>query len=64
VSEQQLGVMDNGITLFTPGVNCIHCGRFIGRDGALYYEYFEMSSELASLDGYCGRCIRDGKQIQ
>jgi hypothetical protein len=55
--------MDNGITVFTPGVNCITCGRFIGRDGALYYEYFEMSDELASLDGYCGPCIRGGKQI-
>jgi hypothetical protein len=63
VGDPEQELMDNGITVFTPGVNCITCGRFIGRDGALYYEYFEMSDELAGLDGYCGRCIRGGKQI-
>lgn len=51
------GVMDDGMTVYTPGVNCIHCGRFVGRDGSLSYEHFEMSSRIASLDGECRRCI-------
>jgi hypothetical protein len=39
-------LMDDGLTVYTPGVNCIHCGRFVGRDGALYYEE-------------CATCVRE-----
>jgi hypothetical protein len=42
-------------------VNCIHCGRFIGRDGAIYIETWEMSSEIASMDGECGRCLAEDR---
>jgi hypothetical protein len=49
--------MDDGIGRFIPGVNCIDCGRFVGRDGHISIEHFEMSSEIASVDGTCRRCI-------
>lgn len=29
------GVMDDGFSPFVPGVNCVDCGRFIGRDGSI-----------------------------
>lgn len=46
---------------YYPGVNCLHCGRFVGRDGWFSVEHWEMSSEIASLDGECGRCLaKDG----
>lgn len=50
-------MMDNGIDLFVPGVNCDECGRFVGRDGSICIEYFEMSREIAGVDGTCRRCI-------
>ena len=43
---------------FVPGINCMECGRFVGRDGAIEITHFEMSSEVASVEGTCGRCIR------
>lgn len=42
---------------FIPGVNCCECGRFVGRDGEIHVETFEMSNEIASLDGTCRRCL-------
>lgn len=33
----------------------------MGRDGRFYPEYFEMSSEMASLDGICARCLKRTK---
>jgi hypothetical protein len=33
------------------------CGRFVGRDGSIEVEYFEMSSTVASVEGTCARCI-------
>lgn len=45
------------MTPYFPGVNCIHCGRFVGRDGAINIEYWEMSTVVASLDGECARCL-------
>ncbi len=50
--------MDDGMTRYIPGVNCVHCGRFVGRDGHISVEHFEMSTEVASVDGECGRCSR------
>lgn len=50
-------LMDDGMTPYWPGVNCIDCGRFVGRDGHISVEYFEMSTEVASVDGTCKRCM-------
>lgn len=49
--------MDDEMTDFIPGVNCIHCGRFVGRDGHIGVGYFEMSSEVAYVEGECRRCL-------
>jgi hypothetical protein len=40
-----------------PGINCLDCGRFVGRDGHIFIEYFEMSGEGASVEGRCRRCL-------
>jgi hypothetical protein len=56
------GVTDDGFMPYFPGVNCIHCGRFIGRDGAIYIETWEMSDVIASMDGECGRCLRERRE--
>jgi hypothetical protein len=54
------GVIDTFMPYF-PGVNCVHCGQFIGRDGAIYIETWEMSDVIASMDGECGRCLREDR---
>jgi hypothetical protein len=51
------GICDDGISAFVPGVNCLDCGRFVGRDGYIGIEYFEMSNEVASVEGQCRRCL-------
>lgn len=40
-----------------PGISCCSCGRFVGRDGSIEVEHFEMSFTIASVDGECRRCI-------
>lgn len=50
-------LMSDGMTKYISGVNCIDCGRFVGRDGSISVEHFEMSSEISSVDGQCRRCI-------
>lgn len=50
------GLMDTGAD-YVPGVPCCVCGRFVGRDGLIHVETFEMSNEIASLDGTCRRCL-------
>lgn len=50
-------LMADGMTEYVPGVNCLHCGRFVGRDGSIEVEHFEMSSTVASVEGECGRCL-------
>jgi hypothetical protein len=50
------GVCDDGISWYVPGVNCFDCGRFVGRDGYIGIETFEMSSTVASVEGQCARC--------
>lgn len=55
------GYTDDGLSEFWPGVNCIECGCFVGRDGQISIEHFEMSMEVASVDGTCARCLaREG----
>lgn len=51
------GPMDSGMGPYTPGVHCIDCGRFEGRDGWIEVEFFEMSNEIASVAGQCRRCV-------
>jgi hypothetical protein len=53
------GLMDDEMTPYLLGVNCLHCGRFVGRDGWISVDYFEMSSEVASVEGQCGKCLRE-----
>lgn len=55
--EKRYGLMDDEMTPYCPGVNCFTCGRFVGRDGYVGYEHFEMSMRLASIEGECARCI-------
>lgn len=52
------GLMDDEMTPFIPGINCYECGRFVGRDGHIGVGYFEMSNEVAYVEGECGRCLR------
>lgn len=51
------GLMLDGIHEYHPGINCHTCGRFVGRDGYIGVEHFEMSSEIASIEGQCRKCI-------
>jgi hypothetical protein len=56
IADIAAGVMDHGYGPYVPGVNCWTCGRFVGRDGHIEIEHFEMSDEVASVAGQCGRC--------
>jgi hypothetical protein len=51
------GECDDGMP-FVPGINCVDCGKFVGRDGHISIEHFEMSFEVASVDGMCASCVR------
>ncbi len=50
------GWTHDGMYPFWPGVPCLHCGRFVGRDGIFNYETWEMSNEVASLDAEHREC--------
>lgn len=55
------GLCDDEMTPYVPGVNCFECGRFVGRDGYIGFDHFEMSDQLASVEGQCRRCLgREG----
>ena len=41
--------LDNGYSPYWPGIPCCSCGKFVGRDGHIEVEYFEMSDEIASV---------------
>lgn len=58
VSDIAAGRMDDGERPFVPGINCWGCGRFVGRDGWIEIEHYEMSNEVASVAGQCGRCVK------
>jgi hypothetical protein len=51
------GICDDGMTPYVSGVNCIDCGRFVGRDGSIEIDFEEMSSTVASVEGTCRCCI-------
>lgn len=51
------GTCDDGMTPYVPGIPCGECGRFVGRDGYIGINHFEMSSEVASVEGECARCL-------
>lgn len=57
VQEISSGLMDDGEHPYVPGVNCVGCGQFVGRDGWIDVEHFEMSPVVASVSGTCGRCL-------
>lgn len=50
-------LMDDGMSQFVPGINCLDCGRFVGRNGYIGIEHYEMSSTVASIEGQCRRCL-------
>lgn len=50
-------LMDDEMGPYVPGVNCMDCGRFVGRDGYIGIDYYEMSSEVAGVEGQCRRCL-------
>jgi hypothetical protein len=56
-SESGYGVTLDGLHAYWPGIPCYVCGKFVGRDGHVGVEHFEMSSEIASVEGICRRCI-------
>jgi hypothetical protein len=45
--------MDDGLAYYIPGVQCLTCGRFVGTNGAIEVEHREMSTEVASVTGWC-----------
>jgi hypothetical protein len=53
----QSGLMADDCFPYVPGINCCDCGKFVGRDGTIEIEYFEMSNSIASVDGTCVRCV-------
>jgi hypothetical protein len=57
-SESGYGVTLDGWTAYWPGVQCMECCRFVGRDGRFEIDRFEMSSAIASVEATCGRCMR------
>lgn len=56
-------LMDDGMTPYVPRINCLNCGRFVGRDGCISIEHFEMSSTIASIEGECRRCIDRHREL-
>lgn len=57
LDEIQRGYCDNDYP-YVPGVNCIGCGKFVGRDGWIGVGHCEMSSQIAYVEGECARCVR------
>ena len=51
------GECSDGVSRYVPAVNCLRCGRYVGRDGSIEIETFEMSNEVASVSGTCARCV-------
>jgi hypothetical protein len=52
------GYCDDHETEYVPGVNCLDCGKFVGRDGHIEIATFESSSVVAYVEGTCGKCAR------
>lgn len=58
-SPSGYGWTSDGMYPFFPGTPCVHCGRFVGRDGIFNVEYWEMSNEIASMDAEHRDCPRE-----
>jgi hypothetical protein len=56
-SQIAAGLCDDGETPYVPGVNCMGCGKFVGRDGRIEIAHREMSGAVASVEGTCGACM-------
>jgi hypothetical protein len=54
-SESGHGCAIDGSPFF-PGMQCVHCHRFVGRDGHFAVDHFEMSSTIASVEAYHQGC--------
>lgn len=59
-SEKREQLYDRDGREFIPGVNCVDCGRFVGTDGSTMATCFEMSNEIAYVEGVCARCLQGG----
>jgi hypothetical protein len=57
-SESGYGWTEDGMYPFFPGMPCLSCGRFVGRDGYFGVEHFEMSNEIASVEAEHWDCAR------
>jgi hypothetical protein len=57
VSEIERGWCDDELHRYVPGINCCVCGQFVGRDGNIEIETFELSLTVASIDGTCAQCM-------
>lgn len=53
------GLMLSGLSPYFPGISCVKCGKFVGRDGHMDVEYWENSFEVASVDGTCLKCLSE-----
>jgi len=60
LSVSGFGTTNDGYYPFFPATPCYKCGKFVGRDGWFGVETFEMSNEIASVEGVCGRCLARG----
>lgn len=57
ISQIATGLCDDGEMPYVPGVNCVDCGKFVGRDGCIEIAHREMSGAVASVEGTCGACM-------
>lgn len=57
-SESGYGWCPDLMTPFFPGMPCVHCGKFVGRNGHFNVEHYEMSDTIASLDAEHHDCPR------
>lgn len=42
---------------YVSGVPCLACGKFVGRDGYIGIDTFEMSETVCGVEGECARCL-------
>jgi hypothetical protein len=63
-TEWGAGLMHDGMTPYVPGTNCLDCGRFVGRDGYIGIGHFEMSNEIAWVEGQCARCLKAEREAR
>lgn len=61
-SPSGYGWTTDELSPFFPGTPCVHCGKFVGRDGIFNVEYWEMTNEIASMDAEHHECLERAQQ--